>query len=104
MAVPTGQAVSAERWHGQVSSRPMWLRLLSRAPRSKLGSMPRMQIGPRGMALVQVFAAGALAMSKRPELWVHAGNLPASVEAARELLAKKAMRWFDRGVPVRIIE
>ncbi|HUK09394.1 MAG TPA: hypothetical protein VLX09_16075 [Stellaceae bacterium] len=41
----------------------------------------------------------------RPELVVHEGNLPATVWAARDLLAKHAsdLRLFERGMPVRLV-
>ena len=43
-----------------------------------------------------------LALKPKPELIIHAGNLPATAEALRDLLAASG-RLFDRGVPVRII-
>jgi hypothetical protein len=42
-----------------------------------------------------------LALNK-PELLVHAGNLPATAEALRDLLAASG-KLFDRGLPVRVI-
>jgi hypothetical protein len=43
-----------------------------------------------------------LALNK-PELVVHAGNLPATAEALRDLLSASG-KLFDRGVPVRIVK
>ena len=37
-----------------------------------------------------------------PELIIHAGNLPATAEALRDLLAASG-KFFDRGLPVRVI-
>jgi putative DNA primase/helicase len=42
-----------------------------------------------------------LALTK-PELMVHSSNLPASAEALRDLFAASG-KFFDRGVPVRIV-
>src|SRR6266404_2099507 len=44
-----------------------------------------------------------LALKTKPDLFVHAGNLPATAEAVRDLLAASG-KFFDRGVPVRIIK
>ena len=43
-----------------------------------------------------------LALQLKPELVIHAGNLPATAEALRDLLAASG-KLFDRGLPVRII-
>jgi hypothetical protein len=43
-----------------------------------------------------------LALRAKPELIIHGGNLPASAEALRDLLAASG-KLFDRGLPVRII-
>lgn len=43
-----------------------------------------------------------LALHKKPDLMVHAGNLPATAAALRDLLASSG-RLFERGVPVRIV-
>jgi hypothetical protein len=43
-----------------------------------------------------------LALRAKPELIIHGGNLPASAEALRDLLAASG-RLFDRGLPVRIV-
>lgn len=43
-----------------------------------------------------------LALTK-PHLFVHAGDLPATAEAVRDLLAASG-KFFDRGVPVRIVK
>jgi hypothetical protein len=40
------------------------------------------------------------ALKTKPELIIHSGNLPSSVEALRNLLAKCG-RLFERGGPVR---
>ena len=39
---------------------------------------------------------------QKPELVIHGGNLPATAEALRDLLAASG-RLFDRGLPVRVI-
>ncbi len=39
----------------------------------------------------------------RPELIVHTGNLPATAEALRDLLAASG-KLFDRGLPVRVVK
>ena len=39
---------------------------------------------------------------KKPELVIHSGNLPATAEALRDLLAASG-KLFDRGLPVRVI-
>jgi hypothetical protein len=41
-----------------------------------------------------------LALTSKPELIMHNGNMPAAVEALRDLLARSE-RLFDRGVPAR---
>jgi hypothetical protein len=43
-----------------------------------------------------------LALQPKPELVIHGGNLPATAEALRDLLAASG-RLFDRGLPVRIV-
>jgi putative DNA primase/helicase len=43
-----------------------------------------------------------LALKTKPELVIHAGDLPATVEALRDLFAASG-RLFDRGLPVRVI-
>ena len=43
-----------------------------------------------------------LALNPKPELIVHAGNLPATAEGLRDLLAASG-KLFDRGLPVRVI-
>ena len=43
-----------------------------------------------------------LALKPKPELVIHAGNLPATAEALRNLLAASG-KLFDRGLPVRVI-
>src|SRR6266480_3982495 len=43
-----------------------------------------------------------LALKVKPELIVHSGNLPATAEALRDLLAASG-KLFDRGLPVRVI-
>ena len=43
-----------------------------------------------------------LALQPKPELAIHSGNLPATAEALRDLLAASG-KLFDRGLPVRII-
>ena len=44
-----------------------------------------------------------LALKPKPELMIHAGNLPATAETLRDLLAASE-KFFDRGVPVRFIK
>ena len=44
-----------------------------------------------------------LALKTKPVLFVHAGDLPATAEAVRDLLAASG-RFFDRGMPVRIVK
>jgi hypothetical protein len=44
-----------------------------------------------------------LALTPKPELMIHAGNLPATAAALRDLLAASG-KFFDRGIPVRIVE
>jgi hypothetical protein len=43
-----------------------------------------------------------LALQPKPELVIHGGNLPATAEALRDLLAASG-KLFDRGLPVPII-
>jgi hypothetical protein len=43
-----------------------------------------------------------LALQPKPELVIHAGNLPATAEALRDLFAASG-KLFDRGLPVRVI-
>jgi hypothetical protein len=43
-----------------------------------------------------------LALKTKPELVIHAGNLPATTEALRDLFAA-SRKLFDRGLPVRVI-
>jgi hypothetical protein len=43
------------------------------------------------------------ALAPKPDLVVHASDLPATAEALRDLLAASA-RLFDRGMPVRIVK
>ena len=43
-----------------------------------------------------------LTLRPKPELVIHAGNLPATAEALRDLLAASG-KLFDRGLPVRIV-
>ena len=43
-----------------------------------------------------------LALKTKPELMVHAGDLPATAEALRDLFAASG-KLFDRGLPVRVI-
>jgi len=43
-----------------------------------------------------------LALKPKPELIVHAGNLPATADGLRDLLAASG-KLFDRGLPVRVI-
>ena len=43
------------------------------------------------------------ALAPKPDLIVHASDLPATAEALRDLLAASG-RLFDRGMPVRIIK
>jgi hypothetical protein len=43
-----------------------------------------------------------LALKPKPELIIHAGDLPATAEALRDLLAASG-KLFDRGLPVRVI-
>jgi hypothetical protein len=43
------------------------------------------------------------ALAPKPDLIVHASNLPATAEALRDLLAASG-RLFDRGTPVRVIQ
>jgi hypothetical protein len=43
-----------------------------------------------------------LALNPKPELIVHPGNLPATAEGLRDLLAA-SRKLFDRGLPVRVI-
>jgi hypothetical protein len=43
-----------------------------------------------------------LALKPKPELVIHRGNLPATAEGLRDLLAASG-RLFDRGVPVRVV-
>jgi hypothetical protein len=43
------------------------------------------------------------ALAPKPDLIVHAGDLPAAAEALRDLLTASG-RIFDRGMPVRIIQ
>jgi hypothetical protein len=43
-----------------------------------------------------------LALKSKPELIIHAGNLPATAEALRDLFAASG-KLFDRGLPVRVI-
>src|SRR5580700_6940292 len=42
-----------------------------------------------------------LALKSKPELIIHNGNLPATAEALRDLLAASG-KLFDRDVPVRL--
>jgi Domain of unknown function (DUF6371) len=42
------------------------------------------------------------ALKSKPELVIHSGNLPATAEALRDLLAVSG-KLFDRGLPVRVI-
>jgi hypothetical protein len=44
-----------------------------------------------------------LALKPKPELIVHRGNLPATAEALRDVLAASA-KLFDRGMPVRLVD
>jgi hypothetical protein len=44
-----------------------------------------------------------LALKTKPVLFVHTGDLPATAEAVRDLLAASG-RFFDRGMPVRIVK
>ena len=44
-----------------------------------------------------------LALKPKPELMIHAGNLPSTAETLRDLLAASE-KFFDRGVPVRFIK
>jgi hypothetical protein len=53
------------------------------------------------MADVRDFVDRALA--PKPDLIVHASNLPATAEALRDLFAASG-KFFDRGLPVRIVE
>jgi hypothetical protein len=43
------------------------------------------------------------ALKRKPELIIHAGNLPATAEALRDLLAASG-KFFDRGMPVRAVK
>src|SRR5215813_6884646 len=43
-----------------------------------------------------------LALKAKPELVIHKGDLPATAEALRDLLAASG-KLFDRGLPVRVI-
>jgi hypothetical protein len=43
-----------------------------------------------------------LALKTKPELVIHGGNLPATAEALRDLLAASG-NLFDRGLPVRVV-
>jgi hypothetical protein len=43
------------------------------------------------------------ALKRKPELIIHAGNLPATAEALRDLLAASG-KFFDRGMPVRTVK
>jgi hypothetical protein len=43
-----------------------------------------------------------LALKRKPELIINAGNLPATAEALRDLLAASG-KFFDRGMPVRVV-
>jgi hypothetical protein len=43
-----------------------------------------------------------LALKPKPELIIHAGNLPATAEGLRDLFAASG-KLFDRGLPVRVI-
>src|SRR5215470_8214320 len=43
------------------------------------------------------------ALAPKPDLIIHASDLPATAEALRDLLAASG-KLFDRGVPVRIIK
>jgi hypothetical protein len=43
-----------------------------------------------------------LALKQKPELIIQGGDLPATVRALRDLLAKSG-RLFDRGMPVRVV-
>jgi putative DNA primase/helicase len=44
-----------------------------------------------------------LALKRKPELVIHAGDLPATAAALRDLLAASG-KFFDRGMPVRVVE
>jgi hypothetical protein len=43
-----------------------------------------------------------LVLTPKPELMIHAGDLPATAAALRDLLAASG-KFFDRGIPVRIV-
>jgi hypothetical protein len=43
-----------------------------------------------------------LALKPKPQLVIHAGNLPATAEALRDVLAASG-KLFDRGLPVRVV-
>ena len=58
----------------------------------------RDRTGPRAAAEIV-----DLALKPKPELIIHAGNLPATAEALRDLLAASG-KLFDRGLPVRVVK
>src|SRR5262245_52832355 len=64
----------------------------------------RLEGSPMREGTVQGAAAAIidLALNPKPELIVHAGNLPATAEGLRDLLAASG-KLFDRGLPVRVI-
>jgi hypothetical protein len=94
-------------------SLPRWLSKRQRAP-DCLGWKPN---EPRGAAFCRLEGlfvrdrtgprAAAeivdLALKPKPELIIHAGNLPATAEALRDLLAASG-KLFDRGLPVRVVK
>jgi hypothetical protein len=43
------------------------------------------------------------ALTSKPELMIHAGDLPATAVALRDLLAASG-KFFDRGVPIRVVK
>ncbi|MFZ2143002.1 MAG: hypothetical protein WAV78_39720 [Xanthobacteraceae bacterium] len=43
-----------------------------------------------------------LVLTPKPELMIHAGDLPATAAALRDLLAASG-KFFDRGIPVRVV-
>src|ERR1700683_1794743 len=53
--------------------------------------------------MADVFKFVDRAVASKPDLIVHASDLPATAEALRDLLAASG-RLFDRGMPVRIIK
>src|SRR6185295_12295963 len=111
---PTGRHAEPATWSRQGS----WTRRARRRSLRKPQPVPdfprRKRAEPPGVAFAQpeAFMAEPLrniaaefvdrALEVKPELVIQGGNLPASVEALRDLLASSGT-LFERGVPVRLV-